>query len=83
MQRHIGITYPDANKMDEILTMKELCGWLRVHPSTIYKLVQRGQFPYFRVGTEWRFRKDAVEHWMVQKSMFSYLGRTVSHLSRN
>jgi len=83
MQKHLAITYPDANEMDEILTIKELCGWLRVHPSTIYKLVQRGQFPCFRVDTEWRFRKDVIERWMAQKSMYSSLGRRVSHLSRN
>ena len=54
---------------DEVLTVKELCDLLRVNQSTVYKLVREGSIPAFRVGSEWRFRKDVIMRWMVEKTM--------------
>ena len=53
----------------EILTIKEICDLLQVHQSTIYKMVRQGKIPCFRVGSDWRFRKDLIERWMAEKSM--------------
>jgi excisionase family DNA binding protein len=39
----------------EVLTVKEICDLLRVHPSTIYKLIRDDKIPSFQVGAEWRF----------------------------
>jgi excisionase family DNA binding protein len=52
----------------DILTVKELCELLRIHPSTLYKLLRQGKIPSFRVGNEWRFRKDAIMRWLSEKS---------------
>jgi excisionase family DNA binding protein len=52
----------------DILTVKELCELLRIHPSTLYKLLRQGKIPSFRVGNEWRFRKDAITRWLSEKS---------------
>jgi excisionase family DNA binding protein len=41
---------------NEILTIKEVCDLLQVHPTTIYKLVRKGKIPSFRIGSDWRFR---------------------------
>jgi excisionase family DNA binding protein len=68
---------------DEILTIKELCDLLRIHPSTVYKLVSRGQIPGFRVGTDWRFRKDVLTRWMMEQSIFSSQSRRFVHTRRN
>ena len=54
---------------DDILTVKELCELLQVHQSTVYKLVRRGSIPGFRVGSDWRFRRDVIMRWMAQRSM--------------
>jgi excisionase family DNA binding protein len=53
----------------DILTVKEISDLLRVHPATVYKLVRQGKIPSFRIGTDWRFRKDAIMQWMTQRSM--------------
>ena len=53
---------------DEVLTMKEICDLLHVNQSTVYKLVRRGSIPGFRVGSDWRFRRDVIERWMVELS---------------
>ena len=52
----------------DILTVKELSDLLRLHPTTVYKLVRQGKIPSFRVGNEWRFRKDALMRWLCEKS---------------
>jgi excisionase family DNA binding protein len=54
---------------DEVLTMEEICDLLQVHKSTVYKLVRRGSIPGFRVGSDWRFRRDVIERWLSEKSV--------------
>jgi excisionase family DNA binding protein len=53
----------------EVLTVKEICDLLQVHHSTVYKLVRQGKIPSFRVGTDWRFRKDVIKRWMAEQCM--------------
>jgi len=47
----------------EILTIAELATHLRVHPTTIYRLLREGRIPGFRVGSAWRFSRGAIEKW--------------------
>jgi excisionase family DNA binding protein len=51
-----------------VLTAKEVCEVLRIHQSTLYKLVRAGRIPSFRVGSDWRFQQDLIERWMVEES---------------
>jgi excisionase family DNA binding protein len=48
---------------EEILTIAELSAHLRVHPTTIYRLLREGRIPGFRVGSAWRFSRAAIEVW--------------------
>jgi excisionase family DNA binding protein len=50
---------------DEIFTIKELSEHLRVHPTTIYRLLRQGRLPGFRVGSNWRFNRAAIEQWEI------------------
>lgn len=47
----------------DILTITELSRHLRVHPTTIYRLLRQGRIPGFRVGSAWRFNRTAIEKW--------------------
>lgn len=47
----------------EILTIAELAAHLRVHPTTIYRLLREGRIPGFRVGSAWRFSRSAIDRW--------------------
>lgn len=33
-----------------VMTVREVAAYLRVHPSTIYRLLKRGQIPGFRMA---------------------------------
>jgi excisionase family DNA binding protein len=46
-----------------ILTAQELSEYLRVHPTTIYRLLRAKRIPGFRVGSDWRFDIDMIDRW--------------------
>jgi excisionase family DNA binding protein len=50
-----------------ILTVKELSHYLKVHPSTVYRLLRDGQLPAFKVGSDWRFNVEAIDRWRLQR----------------
>jgi len=45
----------------EILTVRELCDYLRVSPRTAYQLVAAGQVPAVKVGGQWRIPRAGLE----------------------
>ncbi|HZO81143.1 MAG TPA: helix-turn-helix domain-containing protein [Candidatus Binataceae bacterium] len=51
----------------KVMTVKEVSDYLRVHPSTIYRLVKRGQIPAFRIGSDWRFNVETIDQWRTQR----------------
>jgi excisionase family DNA binding protein len=46
-----------------VMTVRELAAYLRVHPSTIYRLLKQGQVPGFRIDRDWRFHIKTIEEW--------------------
>jgi excisionase family DNA binding protein len=44
-----------------VLTVQEVSRYLRVHPSTIYRMLKKNQLPAFRVGSDWRFTVEAID----------------------
>jgi excisionase family DNA binding protein len=50
-----------------VLTVKELSAYLRVHPSTIYRLLKKGQIPGFKLGSDWRFNIEAIDRWRLEQ----------------
>ena len=55
---------------DEILTAEEVCGYLKLPRSSLYKLAREKGIPAFRVGRHWRFKKDKLEKWLkIQENL--------------
>ena len=50
-----------------ILTVDEISVYLKIPRSTIYKLVREGKIPAQKIGRHWRFRKEAIDHWLEKK----------------
>jgi len=44
-------------------TAEEIAEYLRLHPYTIRRLAREKKIPAFRVGGQWRFRKDDIDQW--------------------
>ncbi len=51
-----------VTKTSPLLTTLEVAALLRVHPKQVYRLLKRG-LPSRRVGSEWRFEREAVLAW--------------------
>ena len=49
---------------DEILTLTEIAGYLKVSEKTILRMVQSGQFPGVKVSNQWRFVRAIVDDWL-------------------
>lgn len=49
-----------------VLTVQEVSNYLRVHPSTIYRMLKKNQLPAFRVGSDWRFTVEAIDQWRAR-----------------
>jgi excisionase family DNA binding protein len=49
---------------ERTLTIKELATYLNVTERTIYNLLERGELPGFKVGANWRFRKEDIDKWI-------------------
>ena len=49
--------------MASVMTLEEVASYLRVHPSTIYRLLKRKQLPAFKVGSDWRFNQESIDRW--------------------
>ncbi|HLH78373.1 MAG TPA: helix-turn-helix domain-containing protein [Candidatus Binataceae bacterium] len=55
--------------MVEIMTVRELSEYLHCHPSTVYRMLSKGELPGFKVGGDWRFRLGDIETWCRKMSL--------------
>lgn len=53
-----------------VMTVKELSDYLKVHPSTVYRQLKRGQLPAFKVGSDWRFNVESIDRWRLEQDAF-------------
>ncbi len=51
----------------KVLTVNELAEYLRVHRSTIYRLLKKGQLPGFKIGSDWRFNVEVIDDWRLKQ----------------
>jgi excisionase family DNA binding protein len=49
------------------LTVEEVAKRFGVNVTTIYRLVQRGKIPAFKIGNQWRFRAQRLEEWIADR----------------
>jgi excisionase family DNA binding protein len=54
--------------MDKVMTVREVAKVLRIHETTVYRLLRADGIPAFKVGSEWRFSQQAVEAWMKKNT---------------
>lgn len=52
----------------EILTIREVAGYLKVTRRTIYRLAAAKKIPAFKVGGTWRFRQVDIDSWIAAQS---------------
>lgn len=48
-----------------VLTVKQVSEYLKINPSTVYRLLKAGRIPAFRVGSDWRFNREEIDLWLA------------------
>jgi excisionase family DNA binding protein len=64
--RFLSLSVRDTRRreaMATVLTLDEVASYLRVDPSTIYRLLKRQEITAFKVGSDWRFNFESIDHW--------------------
>ncbi|WP_372725152.1 helix-turn-helix domain-containing protein [Immundisolibacter sp.] len=51
----------------EILTLDDVAVYLKAGKQTVYRLVQRGEIPAFKLGGTWRFRRSDLDLWIADR----------------
>jgi excisionase family DNA binding protein len=46
-----------------VFTTSQAAAFLGVHVQTVRRLARSGRIPCFKVGADWRFRKQALVRW--------------------
>lgn len=49
----------------KVITVGELSEYLRVHRSTLYRLLKKGRLPGFKIGSDWRFNLETIDKWRL------------------
>ena len=47
-----------------VMTLDEVAQFLKVHPSTVYRLLKQHSIPAFKLGSDWRFNQESIERWL-------------------
>lgn len=50
--------------LEQAMTVRDLAEYLNVTEKTIYRLVQRGEIPGFKVAGAWRFQRADIDVWI-------------------
>ena len=59
-----------ADDMDEtnMLTIAEVAKYLKLHELTVRRLAREGELPAFKVGRQWRIKRNLLENWIAERS---------------
>lgn len=59
----------EKKEKTELLTVKEVAEYLRMGLLTTYKLINEGKLPAFKVGRQWRVKKDDLQHYIETQKL--------------
>ena len=52
---------------EEVLTVKEASGYLKIAEKTLYRFIREQNIPAFKLGREWRFKKSLLDEWIEKR----------------
>jgi len=56
---------------DVLLTTEQIANYLKMDKFTVYRLVAQKRLPAFKVGNQWRFKKELLEAWLRKNMSIS------------
>lgn len=64
---------------DEIMTLREIAGYLKVSEKTIFRMIQAGDLPGAKVSNQWRFVRSVIDDWLDSR-MYSAPRKELLHV---
>jgi len=56
------------NVINNLMTIDDLAGYLKVKRRTIYKWLKYNKIPAVKLVGQWRFKKDKIDAWLENQS---------------
>jgi len=53
----------------DVMNAVEAAHFLGAHVETVRRLARKGEIPAYKVGKDWRFRREALRHWIESRSL--------------
>jgi excisionase family DNA binding protein len=53
---------------EQLLTIEQVAAYLKVGKFTVYRLVTKRKLPAFKVGNQWRFKRQIIDAWLENNS---------------
>jgi excisionase family DNA binding protein len=50
-----------------LMTLQEVCVWLKYTEQTVKKLAQKGKIPGRKIGKSWRFDREELAKWVQEQ----------------
>jgi excisionase family DNA binding protein len=60
------MTAENSSRNAQLMKVKEVAEYLRVHRSTIYRLLRRSAIPTLKIGSNWRFNVEQIDRWRLE-----------------
>jgi len=51
----------------EVMTVRDVAAFLRLHEQTVYKMAKDGTLPAYKISNRWRFVRLDVEQWLSHR----------------
>jgi excisionase family DNA binding protein len=55
--------------MDKWLTLEQIAEYLQISTSSIYKMAQSAKIPAYKVGRQWRFKREEIDTWVEKRKV--------------
>ena len=52
---------------DKWMTVKDVAEYLQLSMDMVYKMAQHGKIPASKIGTQWRFKREEVDEWVMSQ----------------
>ncbi len=57
-----------AKIAEQLLTLEQVAEYLNVDRFTVYRLLAQKELPAFKVGSQWRFKREMIEAWLLKNA---------------
>ena len=57
-------------KIEPLMTLMEVCEWLRIDNQVIRKLAREKKIPGRKIGKAWRFDREELKRWVQAQTVW-------------